>query len=206
MDSDKRSEELKARLRSEFLKRRNEIPEDRRCSLSNRIVQQVLARGEVARARHVMCYVAVRGEVNTEELIRRCLAEKKRVSVPLCDRSSGVINAAEISDFDCDLVPGTYGIPEPCLSRARVVDIAEVDLFIVPGVGFDLCGVRLGWGKGYYDAFLAGAEAGAMKIGLAYEEQLLPQIACSRSDVLVEMIVTEDRVIDCRKIRSCISL
>lgn len=124
----------------------------------------------------------------------------------MCDRSSGSINAAEISDFDCDLVPGSYGIPEPCLSRARAVDIAEIDLFIVPGVGFDLCGVRLGWGKGYYDAFLAGAEERAIKIGLGFEAQILPQIVRSKTDVLVEMIVTEDRVIDCKKIRSCIPL
>jgi 5-formyltetrahydrofolate cyclo-ligase len=197
-------DEYKPCLRVELLKRRNGIPAERRSALSSRIVQQVLALDEFVRARYVMCYVAVRGEVRTEDLIRRCLERKARVSVPVCDRSSGRISASEIGDFDRDLVPGTYGIPEPRRASARAMDIAEIDVCIVPGVGFDLSGVRLGWGKGCYDMFLAEAHPRAVKIGLAYELQVLPRISRAKNDVLVEMVVTEDRTIDCRKIReSC---
>jgi len=191
----------KTPLRRELLAKRDGIPEERRDILSSRIAEQVLKLDRVATARNIMAYVSVRGEVRTAELIRRFLAAAKSVSVPVCDRRTGMISAMEIEHFDRDLSPGSYGIPEPCSGRGRRVGAGEIDLFIVPGVGFDPYGVRLGWGKGYYDSFLAGASTAAVKIGLAYEAQMLPRMASSANDSLMDMVVTEDRVIDCRKIR-----
>lgn len=191
----------KARVRAELIRKRNAIPEEDRRRMSGVIIRRLSALREFGRARHLMCYVSVRGEVKTEQLIRECLAGGKRVSVPLCNRSSGSISPVEIADFDRDLIPGCYGIPEPSRERPRTVDIREVDLFVVPGVGFDLSGVRLGWGRGYYDSLLAGAGHQALKIGLAYEAQLLPRIERSGHDMLVDIVVTEDRLIDCRTMR-----
>ncbi|MEJ2745431.1 MAG: 5-formyltetrahydrofolate cyclo-ligase, partial [bacterium] len=59
--------------------------------------------------------------------------------------------------------------------------------------------VRLGRGKGYYDRFLTKARR-AVKVGLAYEVQVLPLIAPGDRDVAVDKIVTEERVIDCAKL------
>jgi len=194
----------KGRLRAELLKKRNSLPPDERRHLSERIANALRGLDEFRKARRIMFYVAVKGEVGTEDLIRECLAGGKLVSVPCCDPASGRISAAGIRDFDRDLAQGCYGIPEPIGERRETVAAADIDLFIVPGVGFDWTGVRLGWGKGYYDSFLAAAAARAVKIGLAYEAQVLPLIEPGGHDVAMDKIITEERVIDCRKIRSSI--
>ncbi|MCX6338854.1 MAG: 5-formyltetrahydrofolate cyclo-ligase [Candidatus Aureabacteria bacterium] len=194
----------KGRIRAELLKKRDSLPPAERRQLSERIANALRGLDEFRKARRIMYYVAVRAEVETEELIRGCLARGKKVSVPCCDPASGRISAADIRDFDRDLAAGCYGIPEPIGARRETVAAADIDLFIVPGVGFDWTGVRLGWGKGYYDSFLAAADARAVKIGLAYEAQLLPLIQPRSRDVAMDKIVTEERVIDCRKMRSYI--
>ncbi len=197
----RRGTDEKSRFRSELLKKRNSIPPDERRQFSGRIAVALRGLEEFRKAQRIMLYVAIRGEVETEGLIRECIAAGKMVSVPCCDPASRRISAAAVRDFDRDLAPGCYGIPEPIAGRREAVAAADIDLVIVPGVGFDWSGIRLGWGKGYYDAFLARDAAHAMKIGLAYEAQLLPLIRPGDSDVSMDKIVTEERVIDCRKIR-----
>lgn len=196
----KRSVDGKGSLRAELLKKRNAIPPPVRRRLSGRIAEALRGLDEFQRARHIMSYVAIKGEVETEGLIRECIAAGKTVSVPCCDPASGCISAAVLRDFDRDLAPGCYGIPEPVRERREGVEACEIDLVIVPGVGFDWRGVRLGWGKGYYDRFLAEASL-AVKIGLAFEAQVLPLIDSGAHDVAVDKIVTEERVIDCSKLR-----
>jgi len=196
----KRSVDEKGRIRAELLKVRNGIPPSVRRRLGERIINALQRLNEFRTARHVMSYVAIKGEVQTEELIRECIRSGKTVSIPCCDPASGLISAAVVRDFDRDLSPGCYGIPEPAREQRNTVDGNEIDLVIVPGVGFDWTGVRLGWGKGCYDRFLTQANR-AVKIGLAYEAQVLPLIKPGDHDVAVDKIVTEERVIDCSKLR-----
>lgn len=190
----------KVSIRTEMLRRRNAIPPSVRRRFSERIAEALRRLDEFRAARRVMLYVAIKGEVETEGLIRECIAAGKTVSVPCCDPASGCIGAAVLRDFDRDLAPGCYGIPEPVMGRREAVGANEMDLVIVPGVGFDWTGVRLGWGKGYYDRFLAQAGR-AVKIGLAFEAQVLPLIEPGTHDVAVDKIVTEERVIDCARLR-----
>jgi 5-formyltetrahydrofolate cyclo-ligase len=196
----KRSVDEKGRIRAELLKMRNGIAPSVRRRLSERIANALRRLDEFRTARRVMLYVAIKGEVETEGLIRECIGSGKTVSLPCCDPKSGRISAAIFRDFDRDLAPGCYGIPEPASEPRETVEAHEIDLVIVPGVGFDWTGVRLGWGKGYYDRFLAQAGR-AMKIGLAFEAQVLPLIEPGDRDVTVDKIVTEERVIDCAKLR-----
>jgi 5-formyltetrahydrofolate cyclo-ligase len=109
--------------------------------------------------------------------------------------------------------PGAFGIPEPKGEFVRKVEVDAIDLFILPGVAFDIHGNRLGYGEGYYDRILgrkgrghsalphAGAETGARigvpLVGLAFELQLVDSIPFSVHDVRVHRIVTENRVINC---------
>jgi 5-formyltetrahydrofolate cyclo-ligase len=192
-------------LRASLIEKRRSLNEGRRRELSARVANALRRVQEYRRASSIMFYVAVRGEVETEALIRECLAQGKRVSVPCCDPLAGTISATEISDFDRDLCPGSFGIPEPTAACRMAMAPEAIGLFIVPGVGFDWSGVRLGWGKGCYDAFLVSARPRAVKVGLAYEFQLLPRITAGPRDMMMDMVVTEDRVLECRVIREKIT-
>ena len=73
----------------------------------------------------------------------------------------------------------------------RAVAVEEVAAFVVPGLAFDRAGGRVGWGRGHYDATLAAASPGALRIGLAYECQLVEQVAREPHDAALHIIITE---------------
>lgn len=188
-------------LRAALLEKRRAIPESLRGEWGRRIAAGLRRLDAYRSAARIMCYASVRGEVETGEIIRECLARGARIALPRCDRRTGRIEARWIRDIDADLEPGSFGIPEPRGGEDAHAAPGEIDLFIVPGVGFDAWGVRLGWGRGFYDGLLVEAGPRAPRVGLAYEAQLLPRIAAGPRDVPVDVLVTEERTIDCRRIR-----
>jgi 5-formyltetrahydrofolate cyclo-ligase len=92
-----------------------------------------------------------------------------------------------------------FGIDEP-LPTARRVATTRLDVVLVPLVAFDRRGNRLGHGAGYYDAAfafrLAGRRRRPLLIGLAHAFQELPQIDAQSWDVPLDLVVTEDEVVD----------
>lgn len=168
---------------------------------SRRIMERLLAHKAYRGARTIMCYVSVEGEVQTEHLIRAMLAEGKTVSVPWCEPEGCSMHAAVITDFDHDLQKGHFDIPAPPASRLNLIDRAAIRLFIVPGIGFDLTGTRMGRGRGYYDRYLADLTPHACTIGLAFERQIVRFVPREKHDVQLDRIITEMREIDCGAIR-----
>ncbi len=93
-------------------------------------------------------YYPVLNEVQTFRIVHKSLLTKKIVCLPkLID---GEIIFFSITTLN-DLMVGKYNIKEPLLNRDN---ICEVDTVIAPGIVFDRCGYRIGYGKGYYDKFL----------------------------------------------------
>jgi 5-formyltetrahydrofolate cyclo-ligase len=88
-----------------------------------------------------------------------------------------------------ELVPSRFGLREP-RPDARAVGVQDIAVFFVPGLAFDRAGGRIGWGGGHYDTTLAAAPD-ALRIGLAYECQLLERVAREPHDVALHIIITE---------------
>jgi 5-formyltetrahydrofolate cyclo-ligase len=89
-----------------------------------------------------------------------------------------------------ELAPSRFGLREPN-ADAPGVAITDIAAFLVPGLGFDRSGGRLGWGRGHYDATLTVASPSALRVGVAYECQLIEQVACEAHDVAMHIIITE---------------
>ena len=89
-----------------------------------------------------------------------------------------------------ELVPGRFGLREPA-TDATDIELTNIAAFIVPGVAFDRDGGRVGWGRGYYDATLAAAAPGALRIGVAFECQLMDQVPRDPHDAVLHYVVTE---------------
>ena len=91
-----------------------------------------------------------------------------------------------------------YKILEPAELLRRQpefqVSVEELDLIMVPGVGFDSRGARMGHGKGYYDKLLEHARKDTPLIALAFECQMFEDIPVAEHDVFMDMVITEDRV------------
>lgn len=94
----------------------------------------------------------------------------------------------EVSDPDRDLTAGTLGIREPRRERPEVA-IAEVDVFLCPGLAFDPRGGRLGRGRGYYDRALALARADALRVGVCHPLQRVPDTYPAPHDVPMQVVI-----------------
>ncbi len=106
----------------------------------------------------------------------------------------GEIIPTLIMDLD-NLITGYGNIREPLLAPS--VKPSNIDCVIVPGIAFDQLGNRVGSGLGFYDKFLKKATH-AVKIGLAFEYQMVESIVHEEHDVLMDFVVTDKRIIDCK--------
>lgn len=147
----------------------------------------------------LLVYVSVRDEVETNAILDDALRQLGEVVVPYClpGHQLGLFALRETDE----LRTGVYGIKEPAieLRKARSVEPQSLSQAILPGVAFDICGNRLGYGKGYFDRFLSRLKPDCLRIGLAFECQIVSEIPNEPHDLSVQRIVTPLRTIPCEQ-------
>lgn len=156
------------------------------------IARGVLALAELSGARTVALYQALPFEPDTTALWRELAGRGVHTVFPRIEKGSKVLHFGA-ADGDDDLRRGPMGIREPV--PGREVPLAAIDLFLVPGVAFDLAGWRLGYGGGYYDATLAQVRDEAPRVGLCFDEELLERLPSEAHDAPVDVVVTDLRTI-----------
>ena len=177
-------------LRRRARRIRDGIPAAARARLSAQVCARARRLLTAAGAHTVMVYVSFRSEVETAGLIDE-LRRTHRVAAPRV-AAAGRMHAMLLSDQP--LVRSRLGIMEPP-PTAALVEPASIDAVLVPGLAFDAAGYRLGYGGGYYDRFLARC-ARALRIGLAFEAQIVDSVRPHAHDQPLHHVVTERRVID----------
>lgn len=185
----------KGTLRQEILKKRDALAPRERSARSARILNRLIALSEYHGARSVFIYADFLSEVMTREIMVHALKNGKRVLASKTLVQEKRLVLTDILDPARDLVPGYMGIPEPRDGIVRDIPYAEIDLILTPCVGYDEKGNRLGYGGGYYDRLFQDMRQDTLKIGLAFEVQVVPEIPSEDHDVKIPIIVTEDRVI-----------
>ena len=135
-----------------------------------------------------LIYVSFRDEVDTKELIEYLLSSGGKVAVPRC-YDNGRMEFFVISSLE-NLRTSAYGILEPeDDERFRVTDF-ENSLCIVPGLAFDINGMRIGYGGGYYDRFLEKHE-NMISVGFCYDSLIEKSVLTEKHDRKVDYIITE---------------
>ena len=187
-------QDLKNQLRKTAHANRNE--QENKDELSRRIVGAFMSLPEYASASTVMFYVDVRSEVRTRHDLAAALDSDKTIVVPWCN-DDGELELFRLDSMD-ELEIGMYRILEPRQDLRTLpekqVNVEELDLIMVPGVGFDGRGARMGHGKGYYDKLLEHARADTPLIALAFECQMFDEIPVAAHDVFMDKVITEDSV------------
>lgn len=147
-------------------------------------------------SKSIMLYLSFENEIDSSEIIEDCLREGKRVIVPFCDSSDMSITPTEIKDMNTDLHISKMGYIQPKRDSLNPVDIADIDLIILPGVAFDRKGYRVGLGAGYYDRFLGRVNFEIPTVGLAYDFQIIDSfIQMEDYDIPIDYVMTEERII-----------
>lgn len=155
------------------------------------ILKQVLQLPEFLDADTVLCYVSCRDEVRTESIIRIAIQMGKRVAVPKVE-GKRKMQFYRIHSL-MELTPGFHGILEPEADTDRIV---TEGLMFVPGTAFDRRLYRMGYGGGYYDAWLhAHVSDRLVTCGLAYDFQLVPFVPCEPHDRPVDLLLTPTNII-----------
>lgn len=130
----------------------------------------------------ILMYHSLPDEISTIDFLDRWSASK-HFFLP---RVNGV--NLDILPFDrASLRLGAFQIEEP--QGDDTADVDDIDMIIVPGVAYDRKGNRVGRGKGYYDRLLKGTKA--LKVGVAYDFQLVDEIDAEPHDVKVDVIITD---------------
>jgi len=194
--------EERTALRTNILATRNSLPAEERQRKSRVITERLLALPEFGASRSVFTYVSFRSEVETLSLIAHCLQKGVTVSVPLTLPAEHRLLAHAITDMNQDLGPGYCGIPEP-RTTLPLVDPASIEVVVVPGSVFDAKGGRLGYGGGYYDRFLHNAAPQALRIGLAFDLQVVAAVPLESHDQQLDYLITETRTIQIGRTTPC---
>ena len=131
---------------------------------------------------NILMYHSLPDELSTHIFLEKW-AHTKKFFLP---RVNGL--NLEILPYDrTKLKYGAFQIEEP--SGNEICNVSDIDLIVVPGVGYDPKGNRVGRGKGYYDRLLS--ESKATKIGVAYDFQIVDQIEAEPHDVRVDIIISD---------------
>ncbi len=183
----------KPQIRAEAFSRRQ--AQSDKGELSRRICGKLAELPQYIAAETVLFYVDARSEVRTREFLPTARQLGKRIVVPYCvDRH---LKLFRLDDLD-ELAVGHFGILEPKSElrtiEDRVVEPAELDMIVVPGVAFDRSGGRVGHGKGYYDKLLAAVGPDAAIVALAFECQLFERVPMESHDVSMHRVITEKSI------------
>lgn len=182
-------------LRREILARRDALDPAARARLSAAALARVAALQAFRQARVVLGYASFASELDTRPFLHEVLAGGRVLVLPRVDRAARRLALHQVRDFDTELEPGTWGIPEPVPARCRAVASTEIDFALVPGVVFDRDGGRIGHGGGYYDRLLAAwPDPMPRLVAAAFELQVVLAVPVLATDRRVDLVVTESRI------------
>ena len=139
----------------------------------------------------VMLYLSTAIEVDTAPLALKAWQHGKSVLVPKVSWDQRRMLPTEISSLSDDHLTTTgHGLREPV--GGKVVPVDAIDLVLVPGLGFDKAGRRLGRGMGFYDRFLGQPDFFGLTCGLAFSEQVVEELPVNEHDVSLHLLAVDD--------------
>jgi 5-formyltetrahydrofolate cyclo-ligase len=183
--------ERKRAQRSELVAARARLSSDDRAARSIAIADRIVEVPGFRQARVLAVYAPIGAEVDPEELARRAAARGVTLVYPRARQGDRRLSFAPAAPGD--LVRGPLGAFEPPVSAAEVAP-GSIDCIVVPSVGVSADGHRIGRGGGYYDATLPTLSR-ALRVGVAFEVQLVAALPREPHDAPLDAIVTEARAL-----------
>ncbi len=181
-------------MRQELIEKRLAIsPADR--LVHNGIVTAILSRTlEAANDRLVGFYWPFKGEFDVRPLVRILHSKGMRFALPMVAEKAQPLAFREWWP-GIPMFHGVWNIPFPAQGEP-----VSPEVLLVPLVGFDKLGYRLGYGGGYYDRTLATFRVKPQTVGIGYEVSKIPTIHPQPHDIAMDLILTEHGLVQTAKI------
>jgi len=189
----------KSKIRQRVFQKRREISEEEIEILSRKVflnVREYLS-GMEKQTADLFAYFSCNHEVDTREFLCGWLSKKRRAALPRVEDDGYSMNFYYIDSL-ADAEEGYKGIFEPKKECARADGSKSGGIILVPGVGFDRQGNRVGYGKGFYDRYLEKHYFEKM-IGIAFEFQMFDRIECEKNDIRLDAVITEKQIYESRQ-------
>lgn len=187
----------KQKIREEIKGWRNSLPDWDLTRRSVLVGERLFDLPEFKKAETIMIYNSKASEVKTDIMVQRALAMGKTVTVPVMNTLEYCLFLSEMHDPVEELEEGAFKVPEPKEEYIRPVNSHTVDIFVLPGVAFDIRGNRLGFGGGYFDKLLKQTKKGALFVGMSFSDQLVAEIPSTPHDIPVHRVITDRETINC---------
>ena len=192
--------ETKTHIRKEILSKRASMTSEEVMEKSNTIISRLMEMKVYQDAKDILVYVDFQNEVMTKEFIVKAISQGKNIFCPVIKNNE--MDFYRINNLD-DLEAGYFGILEPrtCNDMQKYKPKNQIasssqtkTLLIMPGVAFDEKKDRIGYGKGYYDRYLA-THSGFYIIAVCFELQMIENIEAQTHDKRPDILLTEERCI-----------
>jgi 5-formyltetrahydrofolate cyclo-ligase len=184
----------KRALRAEFRERRRTLTQSERRDATEGITSRLTDLTQRVGARSVSCYLSAVDEPNTRPFVNWARASGIRVLFPI-SREDGLLDWTTATPDEDEYI-GLYGVPEPVGELLGPIAINDVDLIIVPAAAIDATGMRLGWGKGYYDKTLGSMEQCPPVYGVVFDSEFVDEVPRERHDQALDGVVTPTRTVE----------
>jgi 5-formyltetrahydrofolate cyclo-ligase len=184
----------KRALRAELREQRRNRTRDERAAATAGITERLAALTTDLGARSVSCYLSAVDEPDTRPYVNWARAAGVRVLFPIT-RSDGLLDWTTATDAEEEVL-GLFGTPEPVGELLGPIAINDVDLIVVPAASVDRTGMRLGWGRGYYDKTLGSMERCPPVYAVLFDSELVDEVPRERHDQAVDGVVTPTRTVE----------
>ena len=139
-------------------------------------------------ARSISCFLSIPSEPGTRDFVAGAVARGIRVLLPIT-RKDGLLDWS-VATPDGDITEGMFGLPEPVGEVLGPIAVNDVDLMVIPAAAVDRRGMRLGWGRGYFDKTIGSMERCPPVYAVVFDSEVLDEVPSDRHDQPVTGVVT----------------
>ncbi len=186
-------EHAKRALRADLRERRQLLSDAQREAAATAIGERLDALIDDLGARSISCFLSTTTEPGTREFVTRAVRRGIRVLLPVT-RADGLLDWAVATEDD-EIAEGLYGLPEPTGEVLGPIAVNDVELMIIPASAVDRSGMRMGWGRGYFDKTIGSMERCPPVYAVVYDSEVLDELPSEVHDQPVNGVVTPSQTL-----------
>jgi len=185
--------DAKRALRAELRERRQMLSSQAREQAEVGIHTQLDTLIDQLGVRSMSCFLSTTSEPGTRSFVADAVARGIRVLLPVT-RADGLLDWA-VATPDGDIAEGMFGLPEPVGELLGPIAVNDVDLLVIPAAAVDRSGMRLGWGRGFFDKTLGSMERCPPVYAVVFDSEVLDEVPSDLHDQPVTGVVTPTRTL-----------
>ena len=186
-------EHAKRALRAELRERRQMLSAAALDAAADGVRVQLDALVDSLGVRSMSCFLSTTTEPGTRGFVEGAVRRGIRVLLPI-SRSDGLLDWS-VATADGDIAEGLFGLPEPVGELLSPNAVDDVDLLVIPAAAVDRSGMRLGWGRGYFDKTIGSMQHCPPVYAVIFDTELVDEVPRDIHDQPVTGVVTPTRTV-----------